>query len=134
MADETGIEAVVKLIQNLGLNEDLWRGYLGESLARKVKDTDLKDAGVKVKEFAGLSAEKIKAASQRNPKLFYSGLAAVVLGAGLMARAARDTGDTSADSDEMLSGEGSSGEPRGDGIGDEVEPRAASGRDTDLEH
>lgn len=137
MAEETGLEAVVKLIQNLGLKEDLWRGYLGDALAKKVKDADLKEAGGRVKEFAGLSAEKIRTASQRNPKLFYSGLAAVVFGVGLMARAAREGADSADDSDELVSSRRSSGDVRGVGLESETEPRAAAERfdtDDDLAH
>jgi hypothetical protein len=85
-----GLEGIIKLIQNVGMNEDLWRGYLGDAVAKRVKEADLKDAAVRVRDLASLSAEKIKSSSTRNPGLFYAGVAAIVVGAGLVARAVRD--------------------------------------------
>jgi hypothetical protein len=136
MAEETGLDAVVKLVQNLGLNEELWRGYLGDQVSKKIRDTDLKDATVRVKDLAGLSAEKLKDASTRNPRLFYSGLAAIVLGAGLMARAVRDKVDALDDEFSSSGTTGTAGELRGEGLGDGVQPRAAStgGGNDDLGH
>jgi hypothetical protein len=85
-----GLEGIIKLIQNVGMNEELWRGYLGDALAKRVKEADLKDAASRVRDLASLSADKIKTSSTKNPGLFYAGVAAIVVGAGLVARAVRD--------------------------------------------
>ena len=136
MAEEKGLDAIVKLVQNLGLNEELWRGYLGDQLSKKIKDADVKDAAIRVRELAGLSADKIKSASTKNPTMFYSGLAALVLGAGLMAKATRDNAEELDQDAGFTTGTHKSGELHGDAIGDEVQPRAATSDfdDDDLAH
>ena len=83
---DVGFDAIIKLVQTVGLREDLWRGYLGDAIAKRLKDTDLKDATARLKDLAGASGDKLKAASMRNPAMFYGGGAAVVVGAGLLAR------------------------------------------------
>jgi hypothetical protein len=91
---------VAGMLANLGLDEQLinsmvdqWRGQLSETVTHKIQETDLREAFDKARELTSGSVERVKEFSQKNPKMFYSGLAAILVGAGLLAAAGRPAGD-----------------------------------------
>lgn len=90
-------EGIQGILRKLGVDENLingmidnWRKQLTDSLTHTIQDTDLRDAFDKVRLVSTGSADAVKNYSQRNPKLFYSGVAAVLIGSGLIAAAARE--------------------------------------------
>jgi len=90
----TGIQGI---LSKLGIDENLingmidnWRSQLTQSLTTAIQETDLRDAFDKVRLVSGGSADVVKNYSQRNPKLFYSGVTAVLIGSALIAAAARE--------------------------------------------
>ena len=85
------------ILSKLGIEENLingmidnWRSQLTQSLTTAIQETDLRDAFDKVRLVSGGSADVVKNYSQRNPKLFYSGVTAVLIGSALIAAAARE--------------------------------------------
>jgi hypothetical protein len=89
-----GIQGILKKI---GVDENLingmidnWRSQLTQTLTSAIQETDLRDAFDKVRQASTGSADVVKNYSSRNPKLFYSGVAAVLIGTGLIAAAARE--------------------------------------------
>ena len=104
MAGGTG-EGIQGILRKLGIDETLingmidnWRKQLTDTVTTTIQETELRDAFDKVRHVMGGSAETVKTFSHRNPKLFYSGVTAVMIGAGLIAAAAREgTVDTESD-------------------------------------
>ena len=88
------LEGVLGLLQKLGMDEQHWRTYVSDTITNKVQDIDFRDVMDRAKEYASMSGDKLKDLSTKNPKMFYSGLAAFILGAGMMASAARTSGDS----------------------------------------
>lgn len=88
------LEGVLGLLQKLGMDEEHWRTYVSDTVTNKVQDIDFRDVMERAKEYAAMSGDKLKELSTKNPKMFYSGLAAFILGAGMMASAARTPGDS----------------------------------------
>jgi len=84
-----GVEGVLGLLQKLGMDEQHWRTYVSDTVNTKIQDLDYRDVMDRAKEYASMSGDKLKELSTKNPKMFYSGLAAFILGAGMMANAAR---------------------------------------------
>jgi hypothetical protein len=103
-----GGEGIQGILRKLGIDENLingmidnWRSQLTQSLTTAIQETDLRDAFDKVRLVSGGSADVVKNYSQRNPKLFYSGVTAVLIGSALIAAAAREA---AADSEGSVSG------------------------------
>ena len=88
------LEGVLGLLQKLGMDEQHWRAYVSDTITNKVQDVDFRDVMERAKEYASMSGDKLKDLSTKNPRMFYSGLAAFILGAGMMASAARTSGDS----------------------------------------
>ncbi len=83
------LEGVLGLLQKLGMEEDHLRQYVSDTVTNKIQKIDFRDVMERAKEYASMSGDKLKDLSAKNPKMFYSGLAAFILGAGMMASAAR---------------------------------------------
>jgi hypothetical protein len=90
-------DGIQGILRKLGIDENLingmidnWRSQLTQSLTTAIQETDLRDAFDKVRLVSGGSADVVKNYSQRNPKLFYSGVTAVLIGSALIAAAARE--------------------------------------------
>lgn len=90
-------------LQKLGIDEsvvDLWRDQAKLTVSRKVQTSieefDVSSAIDMAKKYASMSSEKLKQVSKKNPKSFYSGLAAILVGAGLLAAAARTSSQPAA--------------------------------------
>jgi hypothetical protein len=105
MSGSSSSEGIQGVLRKLGIDETLingmidnWRKQLTDTVTSTIQETELRDAFDKVRHVMGGSAETVKTYSARNPKLFYSGVTAVMIGAGLIAAAARDAaGDTEVD-------------------------------------
>lgn len=89
---DVGLAAVM---QRLGVDPSVvetWRSHAQETITTQLKDQvedfDINDALDRAREYASLSSEKVREISKKNPKAFFSGLAAVLVGAGLIATAA----------------------------------------------
>lgn len=89
---DVGLAAVM---ERLGVDSSVvetWRNHAKETITSQlrdqVEDFDINDALDRAREYASLSSEKVREISKKNPKAFYSGLAAVLVGAGLIATAA----------------------------------------------
>lgn len=87
---------VMTAMQKLGVDEsvvDLWREQMKSNVAKKmqssIEEFDVDDAINMAKRYASMSSEKLKEVSKKNPKAFYGGLAAILVGAGLLAAAVR---------------------------------------------
>jgi hypothetical protein len=83
-------------LQKLGVDDsviDVWQDQARRALSQKVQTTvddfDVKDAIDMAKRYASMSSEKLKDVARSNPKKFYSGIAAILVGAGLLAAAAK---------------------------------------------
>ncbi len=92
VSHDVGLAAVM---ERLGVDSsvvDTWRTHAKETITSQIKDQveefDINDALDRAREYASLSSEKVREISKKNPKAFYSGLAAVLVGAGLIATAA----------------------------------------------
>jgi hypothetical protein len=103
-----GEATLTQLLDRLGVSPrmietmvDTWKSQLSTSVAHKIEETDVRDALEKAKLVASGSGEKLKDLSRKNPKLFYSGVAAVLMGAGLLASAASAPATVEED-DEMF--------------------------------
>lgn len=90
-----GDATLTQLLDRLGVSPrmietmvDTWKSQLSTTVASRIEETDVRDALEKAKIVASGSGEKLKDLSRKNPKLFYSGVAAVLMGAGLLAAAA----------------------------------------------
>lgn len=70
-----------------------WKGQLNSKVTSSIQDADLKVAYDKARELASGSASKLKTYAKDNPSMVYSGLAAVLVGAGLLAAAAKQSTD-----------------------------------------
>lgn len=114
-----GIAAV---LERFGLDAsvvDDWRAAAKQTINDKVKDGvedfDISEAVDRAREYAAMSSEKLKEISRKNPKAFYSGIAAVLVGAGLISAAAaksggkRSSGSTSSSSKSSSSSSSKSG-------------------------
>lgn len=66
---------------------DVWRDRVSGPVGKQIEKIDLSEALDKAREYASMSGAAIKKAGGKNPKMFYSGLAAILVGAGLMASA-----------------------------------------------
>ena len=84
------------LLQKLGVDEsviDTWQTQAKRAITQKLEsgidNVDVKDALEKAKEYASMSSDKMKKIAANNPKTFYAGLAAVLVGAGLLTSAVR---------------------------------------------
>lgn len=89
---DVGLAAVM---ERLGVDStvvETWRDHAKETITSQIKgqleDFDINDALDRAREYASLSSEKVREISKKNPKAFFSGLAAVLVGAGLIATAA----------------------------------------------
>ena len=95
------------VLEKIGVDEsmvEVWRNRLsgvGEQIGEKV---DLQAALDQARKLATSSADKIKKAGGKNPSLFYSGLAAIVVGAGLMTAARRGGGSKKSGAKKSRSG------------------------------
>jgi hypothetical protein len=96
-SSSSGAGGIQGILSKLGIDENLingmidnWRSQLTQSLTTAIQETDLRDAFDKVRLVSGGSADVVKNYSQRNPKLFYSGVTAVLIGSALIAAAARE--------------------------------------------
>jgi hypothetical protein len=98
MSSQSGSgDGIQGILRKLGIDENLingmidnWRSQLTQSLTTAIQETDLRDAFDKVRLVSSGSADVVKNYSQRNPKLFYSGVTAVLIGSALIAAAARE--------------------------------------------
>jgi len=100
---QTG-ETVLALLQRVGIDETMvnslmtqWRGQLSEKVSSRIQEGDLVELLDSAREMAKTSGSKLKTLSQANPGLFYSGVAAIMAGAGLLAAAARNADAKPAD-------------------------------------
>lgn len=91
---------VVKLLTSLGISPGMletmagnWKNQLSSKVTNKIEETDLKEAFERAREVADGSVDSVKKYSKKNPTLFFSGLAAVLMGAGLLAAAGREATD-----------------------------------------
>jgi len=89
---QQGLGAV---LERMGLDEtvvDVWRnqakGVVTSKINQKVHDFDVEYALDRAREYATMSADTLKNVSRKNPTAFFSGIAAVLVGAGLIAAAA----------------------------------------------
>jgi hypothetical protein len=101
--NEQSLDGVLGLLQKLGMDEEHWRRYVSEAVSNKVQEVEFRDVMERAKEYASMSGDKLKELSTKNPKMFYSGLAAFILGAGMMASAAK-LGDRAGSGDTSLAG------------------------------
>jgi hypothetical protein len=83
-------------LEKLGIDESvvgLWRAQAKRVVASKiqhsVEDFDVDTAIESAKKYASMSSEKLKEISKTNPKAFYGGIAAILVGASLITAAAR---------------------------------------------
>jgi len=104
---QTG-ETVLALLQRVGIDETMvnslmtqWRGQLSEKVSGKIQEGDLVELLDSAREMARTSGSKLKTLSQANPGLFYSGVAAIMAGAGLLAAAARNADATTSKDDNQ---------------------------------
>lgn len=77
---------IKEVLENMKIDESVveeWRARLGD-LGSKV---DLKKSLDAAKKLASSSSDAIRKAGGKNPSLFYSGLAAIAVGAGMMTAA-----------------------------------------------
>lgn len=86
---EQNLDGVLGLLQKLGMDDENWRRYVSEAVSNKVQEVEFRDVMERAKEYASMSGDKLKDLSTKNPKMFYGGLAAFILGAGMMASAAK---------------------------------------------
>jgi hypothetical protein len=98
-------EGVLALLQKFGIDEAVvnslmtqWRGQLSDKVSSKIQEGDLLELLDSAREMAKNSGSKLKNYSQANPAMFYSGVVAIMAGAGLLAAAAK--ADVSATTDE----------------------------------
>lgn len=89
------------VLERFGLDAsvvDDWRAAAKQTINDKVRDGvedfDIAEAVERAREYAAMSAEKLKEISKKNPKAFYSGIAAVLVGAGLISAAAAKSSGT----------------------------------------
>ncbi len=75
--DKVGADSVV----------DVWRDRVSGPVGKQIEKIDVSEALEKAREYASMSGAAIKKAGGKNPKMFYSGIAAILVGAGLMASA-----------------------------------------------
>lgn len=88
MLDRLGISP-----QILEAMADTWKSQLSNQVRNKIEETDVREALDKARELAGGSVDRVKDYSRKNPTLFFSGLAAILMGAGLLAAAGREEMD-----------------------------------------
>lgn len=112
---DVGLAAVM---ERLGVDSSVvetWRDHAKETISSQVKgqleDFDINDALDRAREYASLSSEKVRAISKKNPKAFFSGLAAVLVGAGLIATAAAKSSGSKKSSSTSGSKSASSSNP-----------------------
>ena len=99
-ASETGRHAgdgVLALLQKVGIDESAvnslmtqWRTQLSDKVSTKIQEGDLVELLDSAREMARTSGSKLKSYSQANPAMFYSGVVAIMAGAGLLAAAAKN--------------------------------------------
>lgn len=89
-------EGVLALLQKFGIDEAVvnslmtqWRGQLSDKVSQKIQEGDLLELLDSAREMAKNSGSKLKTFSQANPAMFYSGVVAIMAGAGLLAAAAK---------------------------------------------
>lgn len=91
-------EGVLALLEKFGIDESAvnslmtqWRGQLSDKVSQKIQEGDLLELLDSAREMAKSSGSKLKTFSQANPAMFYSGVVAIMAGAGLLAAAAKST-------------------------------------------
>jgi hypothetical protein len=96
-------EGVLALLQKFGIDEAVvnslmtqWRSQLSDKVSSKIQEGDLVELLDSAREMAKSSGSKLKTFSQANPAMFYSGVVAIMAGAGLLAAAAKNA-DATAD-------------------------------------
>lgn len=99
-------EGVLALLQKFGIDEAVvnslmtqWRGQLSDKVSQKIQEGDLLELLDSAREMAKNSGSKLKNYSQANPAMFYSGVVAIMAGAGLLAAAAKNADVTTATDD-----------------------------------
>jgi len=87
---------ILKMLGSLGINSNMlesmvgnWRNQLSSKLTNTIEETDLREAFERAREVTDGSVDRVKEYSKKNPTMFFSGLAAVLMGAGLLAAAGR---------------------------------------------
>jgi hypothetical protein len=102
-------EGVLALLQKFGIDEGVvnslmtqWRGQLSDKVSSKIQEGDLLELLDSAREMAKSSGSKLKTFSQANPAMFYSGVAAIMAGAGLLAAAAKNADTTDDNNDRGL--------------------------------
>lgn len=100
---QTG-EGVLALLRKFGIDEAAvnslmtqWRGQLSDKVSSKIQEGDLLELLDSAREMAKSSGSKLKSYSQANPAMFYSGVVAIMAGAGLLAAAAKNADVTVSD-------------------------------------
>jgi len=90
-------EGVLALLQKFGIDESVvnslmtqWRTQLSDKVSSKIQEGDLVELLDSAREMARSSGSKLKTFSQANPAMFYSGVVAIMAGAGLLAAAAKN--------------------------------------------
>jgi len=90
-------ESVLALLEKFGIDETAvnnlmtqWRGQLSDKVSHKIQESDLVELLDSAREMAKTSGSKLKSYSQSNPAMFYSGVVAIMAGAGLLAAAAKN--------------------------------------------
>jgi hypothetical protein len=89
-------EGVLALLERFGVDEstvqsmmEKWRGQVSDKVSRKIQEADLLELLDSAREMAKASGGKLKTYSKANPGMFYSGVVAIMAGAGLLAAAAK---------------------------------------------
>ena len=102
-------EGVLALLQKFGIDEAVvnslmtqWRGQLSDKVSQKIQEGDLLELLDSAREMAKSSGSKLKNFSQANPAMFYSGVVAIMAGAGLLAAAAKADTTTDENNDRGL--------------------------------
>lgn len=97
-------EGVLALLQKFGIDEAVvnslmtqWRSQLSDKVSSKIQEGDLVELLDSAREMAKSSGSKLKTYSQANPAMFYSGVVAIMAGAGLLAAAAKNADVTATD-------------------------------------
>jgi hypothetical protein len=95
-------EGVMGLLHKVGIDEETvqstvqhWRSQLGTNVGKQIEEADLLELLDKARDLARGSATRLKSSAQSNPTMFYSGVVALIAGAGLLAAAAKSNADES---------------------------------------
>jgi hypothetical protein len=100
-------EGVLALLQRFGVDESAvnslmtqWRGQLSDKVSQTIQEGDLVELFESAREMAKTSGTKLKTYAQTNPAMFYSGVAAIMAGAGLLAAAAKNAESADAENQD----------------------------------